>query len=733
MMFGIAFNGKDLYFDKSETAIMLGRASLDQIREVVCRSKAIPLMLPIPPRVDHADHIIKTALDGHTKLAADHVLHSEMKGKLMDLTGSLTRRLGLLFDRSLEEDLEKTIIIRHRIYDALLEIIWNLIGIEKEWAGFSDEEAEKTVEAVLSLLKSFEEREREELGSPVILKYTIMLQLDKAKLVNKGNSMVSWIAVEIEKELREDCLVKSYVKAIKTVLRKNFYYVAYKSGFCKFGNDYALGLRWLRHLGYVQVSTNPVLAAIAYDDDPSLFESFKEYTREKLSEDHPEWFRNPEKYVDDMAMEATMFILLDNFYVFRVPFLLSRYRNGLVSYQLNPLISGDVEKSVAAAKEFANRLESVLMVYDSYLLWGYDVPVEKGRPNLVVKVAAVYPSSIEIARRINEMGIGQNITLSYTLTQEILTGMAVMEGMVHALRKGIVPTQTYLTNMGGRLEDHLLENVAANLLLKALEKISVEERGNILSKLADEVKIDVGTMNALKKKTLKEQVEALTTKKCLEGSLLNNAYVSALVSTHAYGVESDVLSMLRPLSNAIKLSGTYVAKRVYEILFSPRNRSKWVSYLVRKFGILKEDAELIISRIDLLPASKRKPMDTLLTLASRNMTNTEFPNHQLDVARGALKEAFKMEAYKEAVTQRLSEDNLKILMGVDDFVKAYEATPSLKRILAEIGITENYGDRGVKPEDWPGYGPCEKTLREFTKAYLAFRNRVRKAVEECRS
>jgi hypothetical protein len=30
----------------------------------------------------------------------------------------------------------------------------------------------------------------------------------------------------------------------------------------------------------------------------------------------------------------------------------------------------------------------------------------------------------------------------------------------------------------------------------------------------------------------------------------------------------------------------------------------------------------------------------------------------------------------------------------------------------------------VSPRDWPSYGPCAKTLREFTDAYLAFRARV---------
>ncbi|MGQ9479393.1 MAG: transaldolase family protein [Thermoproteota archaeon] len=708
--------------------------SQDYIGEVVRKSKIAPLTIPVPPRVDNADHIIKMILDGHTKLAADHVMHPDMKDRLMDVTGSLTRRLGLLFDTySGEEYLETSIIAKYRIYDALLEIVCNLLGAERDWAGFSEGEAEEAVEAFSSLLKNFEERERGEAGSPTILRHAIMFQLKRAKLVNKGNSMVAWMAVEIEKGLRDDDLAGSYVKAVRNILRSNFYYVAYRHGFCKFGNDYALGLRWLRHLGYVQVSTNPVLASVAYDDDPSLWEAFKEYARKKIAKEHPEWLREPEKHLDEMAMEATIFVLLENFYVFRLPFILSKYQNGLVSYQLNPLIADDAGKSVSAAKEFARRLENILMVYDEYLLWGYDGIVEKGRPNLVIKVAASYPSAIEITRRINEMGIGQNITLSYTISQIVLTGMAAMEGMVNALKKGILPTQTYLTNMGGRLEDHLLESVAENLLLKALEGKSMEEKRKILGKLMEGVKVDAKSLSEIGDKAFEEQVRLLTTKKALGGSLLNNAYVEALTSSNKYGGEKEVIGMLQSLSDAIKLSGSYVAKRAYEILFSENNRRKWVNYLVKKFGVPKEDAELIVSRIDLLPASKRKHIDTLLTLSSGNVTNTEFPNHQLSVAKSALENGFRMEEYRESIAQGLSEDVLNILMDIEDFAKAYEATPELESVLNEVGIKGNYGGRGVRPEDWPRYGPCEKTLKEFTAAYLAFRDRVRKALEECRA
>ncbi|MEM2570528.1 MAG: transaldolase family protein, partial [Thermoproteota archaeon] len=370
-------------------------ASLSHISEAVLKSKPKPLTLPTPIYVDHADCMIKLSLDGHTKLAADHILHPEMGKILNEVIGSLTRRIGFLFmefNRGIGEYYSNDLIVsKSRIYDMLLEVVWNLMGIEPKWASIPEAVSNRALRTISEFLKTCEYEERKIIGSPSILKSTIMIQLEKAMLVNKGNSMVAWMANEMSSRIRDDNIAGSYVNAVRELINKNFYYNAYKNGLCKFGNDYALGLRWLRHLGYVQVSTNPVLASIAYNDDPSLWESFKEYFKESVANTHPEWLREPEKHADDIAMEATLFVLLENFYVFRVPFLLSNGHDGLVSYQLNPLIADDVEKSVEAAREFARRLENTLKIYDSYLLWGYNWPMEKGRPNLVIKVAAAYP------------------------------------------------------------------------------------------------------------------------------------------------------------------------------------------------------------------------------------------------------------------------------------------------------------------------------------------------------
>ncbi len=703
--------------------------SRDYAAEVILSSRPSPLNLPVPFRLDHVDHVIKTALDGHTKLASDHLLHPELRGMLVETASLLVERLETVLTRagsgvrSDEKKLGETIVARNRIYDVLLETIWSLTGVEKTWVGFSDEEASKTIGFITGFLKKCEELEKEELGEPVVFRCTIASQLERMRLVNKGNSLVAWMAREMESELETEPLAESYVRAVEKTLNNNFYYSAYRSGLCKFGNDYALGLRWLRHLGYVQVSTNPVLAALAYEDDPYLWESFKKHVEENLRRQYPEWFSEPEKHADEIVMEATRFALLDNFYVFRVPFALSKYQDGLVSYQLNPLIADDVDKSVEAARSFAEKLENDLRVYDEYLFWGYREPREKGRPNLVVKVAAAYPSSVEIVRKINEMGIGQNVTLSFTVSQEVILGVAAMEGMAVAVGKGIMPTQTYDTNMGGRLEDHLRESVAASLLLKAVEKLGVGGGEVLLEKMADRLGIKGEEVSIFRAKDIRGKVELLTSRRLL-GSLVNEAFIEALVSTGAYGGREQVLNMLKTFEDAVRMSGTYVARRVYEIMFSPSNRFKWVDYLMRKHRIPGESAELIINRIDLLPASKRKPEDTFLTLSRRNVTNTEFPNHQLAVVKEALREGFNMGDYEDSISRRIGPDVLEILMGIEDFVKAYEASPELNGLLKEVGIVEDYGDRGVKIADWPSYGPCIKTLQEFTRAYLTFRKRV---------
>jgi len=700
----------------------------EDVGKLLASAKPKELLLPIPPRVDHSHHMILTAIEGHTELAADHILYPEADPILDEIVSGLVRRsehiLRDAYDRLSSEDA----ITIHRIYDLFLELIANLNGVEVKWAKLSEDKVAKALNRIVHTLSVWESIEREKLGWPKILEATIDLKLRKMKMVNGGKSLVAHFAKIIESKLDRNNLAKSYAEAVAEILRKNYYRVLYEERMCKFGNDYALGLRWLRHLGFVQVSTNPVLAARAYADDPSLWDKFREYAETKLVKMHPEWFKDPDAYADDIAMEATRFALLDSFFVFRVPFILSNGHDGLVSYQLNPLIANDVEKSVKAAIEFVKRLEQDLMVYDSYLLWGYTPRGFTNRANIVIKVAAPYPEAQFIAEKLNELGIGTNITLSYTVSQEVLLAWREMRGMAKALKKGIIPTQVYDTNMGGRLEDHLREETAAQLLFKALEKVDEYKRRELLKKLGVSLGVKEDVLEKVLSQDLLSACRYLTSHRVLGRNLLRKEFMEILAETGAYGSLADVEKMLTPLENALRLSGTYVAQRVYEILFSPRNRAKWVEYLMREFGLTREEAEFIIDRIDLLPASKRKPIDTLFTLASRNMTNTEFPDHQLAVVQ----ELEKRGGYRdlaESIYMPLSKEYLEILMKLEDFVKAYEASPEVNKLLKEVGIEGDYGTRGIDPHEWPSYGPCRKTLEEFTAAYLEFRDKVVKIIK----
>ncbi|NIM44189.1 MAG: hypothetical protein GTN80_00560, partial [Nitrososphaeria archaeon] len=75
---------------------------------------------------------------------------------------------------------------------------------------------------------------------------------------------------------------------------------------------------------------------------------------------------------------------------------------------------------------------------------------ERGRPNIVFKVAGESPVATNITTSFNRMGIGTNNTVTYTVAQEVTLIIAAMKGMAYALKMGIPISQVYETNMGGR-------------------------------------------------------------------------------------------------------------------------------------------------------------------------------------------------------------------------------------------------------------------------------------------
>jgi hypothetical protein len=712
------------------------RFSMRNVWDVI--SSATPEELEYPPiSEDHTGHVVSLALRGYPKLAADHLLHGEMRGRLVETVGNVIRQLNLAFNRSLLQKMDdEDIVLCSRVYEVLMNIGLNLAGFEREIIGFDEEEAEKTLRMISAALRGMEKLERERLGGPVasIAKAVVEIFLSEMKKVMKEfyrppGSMVAYTANEIEKELDESDIMGSFLSSAIKQIRNNVYYKMSTAGICKFGNDYAIGLRWLRHLGFVQVSTNPSLAAIAYIDDPTQWEGFREEDLcpdfKALIKEQTRLLENPEAFSDEVAAYATEVSIWRNLVVFRPIAIASKMRHGMVSLQLNPKIADDYEESVKYALKFYSDAEEFLRRYDSYLLWGYSEAEERGRPNIVFKVAGSSPASIDITRKLESLGIGTNNTVTFTVSQEVELILAKMEGRAEAVKAGIPLTTVYETNMGGRLDDHIREIQAEKLIAEALSRAG--DKMEALKELA----VKLGAWEEIKdKEAVDEAVRVLGSRRFLR-PLDKKAFVEFL---SRWGVPSnsraEVEAFLGKLEHDIVRCGILVTKRVYEIFFSPENLPRWTAYLASKYGLTRDQAEEVLSGIDVLPASKRNPRETLLTLSGSNMTHTEFPNHQMSVLQASLKEGFDVLELRDSVLRELDPEVPRRLTQEwtdirEEFIRSYEITAHQREILKEAGIAdwEKYGSRGIKPDEWGSFGATVKTMEEFSGSYEDFKRR----------
>jgi len=695
----------------------------DQVQTIVAAARperlSDPGKQPIPD--DHVAHVVQLALWGHVALAADHLLFPEIGGSLPSVVGGVIRRLGLRVvgatgNAESGSAAENLIRARRFAYESLLEMALNFSGLESRW--LPEDEKRRAVQSIRHALAEWEAQEAAE-GSSSVAVAVVRHLLDRMKLVQKGAGMVAQSAIRIEKAVDfGKPVLLAFLDAAHTEITGNIYARLVRDGICRFGNDYALGLRWLRHLGFEQVSTNPVLAALAYQDDPSLRGVFQADVKT-----HPmfaAWSRDPQQSADAIALAATLGALWDNLHVYRPIFfnLARESGGGVVSFQLNPNIAHLVRESVEDAFAAADAVAEDLRVYDDYLLAGYPMVRERARPNMVIKVAASSPAAREIARTINRFGLGSNITLVYAAAQEVTMILEELSGMAGAIKKGIVPTQLYMTNMGGRFESHLRE-VKLQELFGQL-KSTLGEPGALAR--VEQLAAANGTKAAVDRAQGYEAKVVAATRYAVQRKI--DAHVAAALA----GVASD--DELKTWEDVIGKAGTMVARRVWSLFFSPENRQKWLDYLCRNRQLTREEAALIFSRISYLPASKRKPEDTYWALAATNMVHTEFPNHQENVRRMAETEGFQVADHRESIAGEFPAQVLEWLNRIPDFRRGYELNPELNAILQEAGISGDFGTGGLRPEQWPEFGPVQKTLAEFKEAYDAFRDDMLKLFME---
>ncbi|MBS3906037.1 MAG: hypothetical protein KGZ49_03280 [Syntrophaceae bacterium] len=679
---------------------------------------------PVPD--DHVAHLISLVQWGQTTLASDHLLFPEINGRLSETVGGLVRKLNLLFFLARpvlhepNESLGKKIRLRQYSYEVMLEMALNFYGLESRW--LDENEKADSLGYILNALKEWEHQEREE-GKGSVAEAVIGKWLSKMKRVQKESSMAAKTALRIEDGIDfKKNLLAQFLKRAENEIRENIYYRMVKDGLCKFGNDYAIGLRWLRHLGFEQVSTNPVLAARAYQDEPSLTALFRDGV--KRHPDFKRWSANPSRYGEEITLYATLLALWDNLYIFRPLFFNLRETSGggVVSFQLNPNIAHLIEESIRDVFTAFSLASENLSLYDQYLLAGYRMDGWKGRPNLVIKVAATTPVARAITRTINSFGFGSNITVDFSVSQEATLILEEMDGMAEAIRKGIRPTQLYMTNMGGRLESHLREIKLEELFKELKEKLGEEEGLKRIHQLSEAN----GTKDKVSQaKSYEEKVWAAT----------RYGHGQRMINEPVYEALKPIASRetLQNLEEAIGASGTMVARRVWSLFFSQPNRERWIIHLMKRKGITQGQAKLIMDRIHYLPASKRKPFDTYWTLSSRNMVHTEFPDHQENVRKMAQEPRFDLNEYGESISNTFPTGALDQLNQIEDFRKAYEINPELSEIFKEAGISGDFGLGGLAPSDWPEFGPVQKTLSEFKGAYDAFQKEMVSLIKKARS
>ena len=669
-----------------------------------------------PVRDCHSGNIVQLVAWGHTKLAADHVLFPEINGSLLTVISGAIRQLGVKFYLArltpglTPVERAARIVTRARCYDWALETFLNFFGHESRW--LEEDEKDLVSEFLIETLVSWEAWECGEYGEALVAHAAVDRILRGMDLVQGGASMTAQSAKRIRAATKGRVpITPEFLVAAREQIQENIYFEMAALDYCKFGNDYALGLRWLRHLGFEQVSTNPVLAAKAYEDDPSLSFAFRAAVT-----GHPQyevWKADPKKHADEITLYATLQALWDNLHVYRPIFynLGDTTGGGVVSFQLNPHIAHNAQASIVDALTAMEYAQEDLRVYDAYLLAGYALDEELARPNMVIKVAASHPAARTIARTINEHGLGSNVTVVYTVAQQTTMILEEMAGMADAVKKGILPTQMYMTNMGGRFESHLREDAMIRLFAMLSKKIGEK---NALQRLTALAKSN-GTLEKVKTaETFEEKVFAAT---CYANGVKE---IDAAIARALNGVASR--QELDLLEQDLQKSGTLVARRVWRLFFSDKNREKWVDLLCRTFALGEHQARLIMNRINYLPASKRRPMDTYWTLTKNNMVHTEFGNHQENVLQLSLQDEFDLSDFAESIRDDF-EPEVAARLGVwPDFVKGYELNYELNLVLEDAGIDGNYGSKGLTPEQWKNFGSVKKTSAEFQNAYNKFRD-----------
>ncbi|HYW01743.1 MAG TPA: transaldolase family protein [Candidatus Acidoferrum sp.] len=643
-------------------------------------------------------HILKEIERNQSLAAADHLIVRKPKDDLPVVAHELMNELP--------QFIKNNPGTARTVFTTVIRIGLNLVGREAEVAAWTKPSVDRALSMLRENLRHLETSWRADAIN------AINDYLADMSSVNSGDSLPALMAERIQKKLGNDRTVARFIDAYAAVARQTVYWRIVEEGYGKFGNDYARGLETLRHLGFAQVSTNPVLAAKAFDEESALVRKLK-----MQIDQTPRWKENPRGHGHDMVVAGTLLALWSNLEIFRPLAVLVKNRDYMISFQLNPNVADDLARSVDDARRVYELAREHLTKYDQ------DLGVEKpGQlpPNIVFKVAGSSPSARQITKELNALGIGTNHTVTFSVAQETRLLIDALEGKAEALKAGNSITRTYETNMGGRLVSHLREEEAKRILVEIAARKGEDEANRIALQIAKKLNLTPAeTARVAGASKVAEKADIVCAYKNMK-SLAHEAFLEAVA---AAGLSDD---QVKQLEMDLRKAGTLVAKRVYLTFYEQTNRQKWEEWLSLNHHIDKAEAAHILDSMDVLPASKRIPEDTLDTMVSRNMCNTEFPNHARAVQLYSEEPSFNLEAYREAILQPVDVDLVKRLSAVRDFVRAYQYTDEIRRLIFDIGATQSLADPGfggVKEEEWRDFGPVWKTMNEFKEAYDKFLER----------
>jgi transaldolase len=192
------------------------------------------------------------------------------------------------------------------------------------------------------------------------------------------------------------------------------------------GNDYAAHLKTAMRRGAALVTTNPVLVNVARKEQPEYWDGVRDALRAK----HPGF--SPV----EMAYALTIQVVAQNARLMRPIWELTEGRIGYVSLQLSPECATDADKMVSEAKWVYERLSAEL----------------GGVPNTVFKVPGTR-AGIDVAGELTGAGMGVNITVNYSLPQQI--------AFAGIIEKNSTAKVSFRTQMDGRLDDPVGEELEA--------------------------------------------------------------------------------------------------------------------------------------------------------------------------------------------------------------------------------------------------------------------------------